>query len=155
MHCWVFSVSYSWNVYFLFCIHVLSMHVSHLETYSSMIKKKKKISNTTVWLGSHSRNINLKWEQNLKYVSTDSQAYHYKLSNWHVFVCGISYKVLSEGLGNNDKVPCPRAILPLPADSNPSSTKPQNYQPYLWNSHMLSLTTTSSLIVKKSSYCCK
>ena len=28
------------------------------------------------------------------------------------------YVVLSEGLGNEDKVPCPRALLPLPADSN-------------------------------------
>ena len=32
------------------------------------------------------------------------------------------YKSFSKGLGNEDKVPCPRALLPLPADSNRPGT---------------------------------
>ena len=28
------------------------------------------------------------------------------------------FKVLSEGLGNEDKAPCPRSLLPPPADLN-------------------------------------
>ena len=38
--------------------------------------------------------------------------------------------VLFEGLGNEDKMPCPRALLPLPADSN--------RRPHGWESVVLS-----------------
>ena len=44
---------------------------------------------------------------------------------------GPTAQVLSKGLGNEDKVPCPRALLPLPADSN--------WGPHSWECVVLSM----------------
>ena len=56
-------------------------------------------------------------------------------------------KIISEGLGNEDRVPCPRALLPLPADSNPDLTikSPWSY-PLNLNSSFIILWIVKSTI---------
>ena len=53
----------------------------------------------------------------------------------------ISKEPESEGLGNEDKVPCPRALPPLPADSKPG--------PHDWESLVLSTEPQQLYVVLK------